>query len=147
MFGQPQPLPKDTNVLPFLWTYLIKDDRRKKARCVCNGAPFKGTVTLGPTYAGSLDQTGNRIFWAAAALQNLKVYGADVSNAFAEAPPPVAPLYITIDEPYREWWKSKGRGDIPENYVLKGTSRGRTKMGNINRYYLKRKIESASNNT
>jgi dUTP pyrophosphatase len=59
MFGQPQPLPQGANILPFLWTYLIKDDERKKAQCVCNGAPSKGTVTLGPTYAGSLDQTGN----------------------------------------------------------------------------------------
>ena len=62
MFGAPCPLPKNANVLPFLWTYLIKDDGTKKARCVCNGAPSRGTVTLGHTYAGSLDQTGARIF-------------------------------------------------------------------------------------
>ena len=55
MFGRPCPRPPNTNVLPFLWTYLIKDDGTKKARCVCNGAPSKGTITLGPTYAGSLD--------------------------------------------------------------------------------------------
>ena len=74
---------------------------------------------MGHTYAGSLDQTGARIFWAAAAVRNLKVYGADVSNAFAEAPPPVAPLYITVDKQYRDWYRSKGYGDIPEGYVLK----------------------------
>lgn len=119
MFSKPCPLPKNTNVLPFLWTYLVKDDGTKKARCVCNGAPSKGTVTLGHTYAGSLDQTGARIFWAAAALQNLKVYGADVSNAFAEAPPPIAPLYITVDKQYRDWYRNKGYGEIPEGHVLK----------------------------
>jgi dUTP pyrophosphatase len=119
MFSSPCPLPPHANVLPFLWTYLVKDDGTKKARCVCNGAPSKGTVTLGPTYAGSLDQTGSRIFWSVAAMKNLKVYGADVSNAFAEAPPPVAPLYITIDHQYRQWYKRKGKGDIPEGYVLK----------------------------
>jgi hypothetical protein len=107
MFEKPCPLPDGANVLQFLWTYMLKDDGRKKARCVCNGAPSKGTVTLGPTYAGSLDQTGARIFWAAAAQRNLKVYGADVSNAFAEAPPPVAPLYMEVDEQYRNWWNFK----------------------------------------
>jgi hypothetical protein len=24
-----------------------------------------------------------------------------------------------VDEPYREWWSSKGRGDIPNDFVLK----------------------------
>ena len=51
-----------------------------------------GTVTLGETYAASLDQTAARIFWAATALKNMIVIGADASNAFAEAPPPIAPL-------------------------------------------------------
>ena len=102
----------DANILSFLWTYLIKDDGTKKAPCVCNGAPSRGTVTLGPTYAGSLDQTGARIFWATAAMLDLRVYGADVSNAFAEATPPVAPLYITVDKQYREWYKAKGYGTI-----------------------------------
>ena len=119
MFEEPCLPPPGANILPFLWTYLVKDDGTKKARCVCNGAPSKGTITLGPTYAGSLDQTGARIFWAAAANFNMKVYGADVSNAFAEAPPPVAPLYITVDNQFRQWWKDKGRGDIPQGYALK----------------------------
>ena len=118
-FGTPQPRPLGSNCLPLLWTYLIKDDGRKKARCVCNGSPSKkGTVTFGHTYAASLDQNGSRIFWATAALRNLKVYGADVSNAFAEAPPPVAPLCVHIDHQYREWWNSKGRPPIPKGYVL-----------------------------
>jgi hypothetical protein len=119
MFSSPCPLLPHANMLPFLWMYLIKDDGTKKAKCVCNGAPSKGTVTLGPTYAGSLDQTGARVFWSVAAMRNLKVYGTDVSNAFTEAPPPVAPLYITVDHQYRQWYKRNGKGDIPEGYVLK----------------------------
>ena len=119
-FGPPQPYPKGANLLNLLWTYLIKDDGRKKARCVCNGSPkMGGTVTLGETYAASLDQTAARIFWAVSALKNMTVIGADASNAFAEAPPPVAPLFVTIDKPFREWWKSKGRPPIPPDYVLK----------------------------
>ena len=118
-FGSPCLPPPNANILPLLWTYTIKADGTKKARCVCNGAPSKkGSVTLGATYAGSLDQTGSRIFWATAALKNLKVYGADVSNAFAEAPPPKAPLYVTIDKPFADWWKSKGRPPIASGHVL-----------------------------
>ena len=52
-------------------------------------------------------------------MRNYKVYGADVRNAFAEAPPPVAPLYITVDEQYREWYRDKGYGEIPEGHVVK----------------------------
>ncbi len=118
-FGPPQPYPKGANLLNLLWTYMIKDDGRKKARCVCNGSPSMGTVTLGETYAASLDQSGSRIFWAVAALKNMIVIGADASNAFAEAPAPKAPLFVTIDKPFREWWISKGRNPIPEGYVLR----------------------------
>ena len=25
---------------------------------------------------------------------------------------------MTIDQPYREWWKAKGKGDLPKDYVL-----------------------------
>jgi len=32
--------------------------------------------------------------------------GADVSNAFAEAPPPEAPLFMYIDDNYRDWWEN-----------------------------------------
>ena len=37
--GDPETLPSNnSNVLSILWTYLIKDCGRKKARCVCNGS-------------------------------------------------------------------------------------------------------------
>ena len=56
--GEPTTLPKGANLLPLLWTYLIKDDGTRKARCVCNGSPRqRGSVTLANTYAGSLEQT------------------------------------------------------------------------------------------
>jgi hypothetical protein len=47
----------------------------------------RGTITLGHTYANSLDAASKRLFWAIVAQQGLTAYGADVSNAFAEAPP------------------------------------------------------------
>ena len=121
-FGQPQFLPNGANVLNLLWTYLIKDDGRKKARCVCNGSKkMRGSVTLAETYAAALEQNGARIFWAAVALNNFICIGADASNAFAEAPPPKAPLYVHVDPPYREWYKTKfpQKPRIPPGSVMR----------------------------
>ena len=121
-FGPPQDLPKGANVLNLLWTYLIKDDGRKKARCVCNGSKhMRGSVTLAETYAAALEQNGSRLFWAAVALNNFICIGADASNAFAEAPPPKAPLYVHIDPPYREWYRTKfpTRPEIPKGQVMR----------------------------
>ena len=85
-----------------------------------NGAPTqKGSVTLAQTYAAALEQPGARIFWATAANESMYVIGSDATNAFAEAPPPVASLYVLIDEPYRQWWtQHKGRSPIPKGMVL-----------------------------
>ena len=121
-FDDPQPLPPGANLLSLCWVYLIKTDGTKKARCVCNGSPrFRGTVTLAETYASALDQVGARVFWATAALNNYIVIGSDASNAFAEAPPPKAPLYVRIDENYKRWYKDKypERPALPDDYVLK----------------------------
>ena len=120
-FGKPQTLPQGANLLPLLWTYIIKDDGTKKARCVCNGSPkMRGSVTLAETYAGALEQSAARIFWAASAINNFITIGADASNAFAEAPAPKAPLFVKIDKPYREWYQKRYPNEppIPDDYVL-----------------------------
>ena len=120
MFSDPTPIPPDANSLPFIWTYLIKECGTKKARGVCNGSPrMKGTVTLGETYAASLDQTCAKIFWALNAAKGHIVVGADASNAFAEAPAPCAPLYMKLDSQFHTWWKSLGRAPIPDGYGVK----------------------------
>ena len=119
MFQTPVPRPKGANILNLLWAYKIKDDGTFKARCVCNGNPRrKGTVTLDHTYAACLEQPGARIFWALAAVEGLIVVGADASNAFAEAPAPKAPLFVEVDDQYREWWMKQGNKPIPRGHVL-----------------------------
>ena len=119
MFGQPIPRPKEGNILHLLWAYKIKDDARLKARCVCNGnVKQKGTVTLDHTFAACLEQTGARLFYGVAAIKGLTIVGADASNAFAEAPAPKAPMFVYVDEAYREWWLERGGDPIPPNYVL-----------------------------
>ena len=105
MFGKPQPIPSGANRLPFIWPYVINDDdkKTKKARATCNGAlHMKGTVTMGHTYADSLDHTASRIFWSISAAKGHIVFGANASNVFVEAPPPKAPLYMIVDQQYRD---------------------------------------------
>jgi hypothetical protein len=90
MFGSPQLVNEDTAVFHLVWTYDIKAlDGRKKARCICDGSPRAGqSRILDKTYANCVDQTSSCMFYAIAAAENLLIYGANVSNAFAEAPPP-----------------------------------------------------------
>ena len=97
--------------LPFVWTYLYKDNGIKiiqKARGTCNGGKRYGkAVTLAHTYASCVEQPASRLYYALAAMEGMTVIGADASNAFAEAPPPVSPLYMLIDDQFRNWWTKK----------------------------------------
>jgi hypothetical protein len=106
MFGAPQERPTGVNVHHMMWRYLIKHDGRKKARMVCDRSPRQGAITLGHTYANSVDAASECLFWVIIAQKGLVAYGADVSNAFAEAPAPAAPLYMLIDDAYRDWWEN-----------------------------------------
>jgi hypothetical protein len=66
-----------------------------------------------------MDQASAWMFYAIAAAETLLVYGADVSNAFAEAPPPKQGFYIRPDRAFNEWWiKHKNRPPIPHGHVI-----------------------------
>ena len=108
MFGQPVPRAEDMSVFHLGWTYAIKAlDARKKARWACDGSLRSGQAKiLDETYANCVDQTSSRLFYAVSAAENLLIYGADVSNAFAEAPPPKQGFYIHSDRAFREWWSN-----------------------------------------
>jgi hypothetical protein len=116
MFSNPLPLPRNSNALRMLWHFNLKACGTKKSRMVCNGSPHQqGTVTIGHTYANALDAASERLFWASVANEGLIAIGADVSNAFAEAPAPKAPLFLYIDDTFRDWWvKHLCREPIPE---------------------------------
>ena len=96
MFGDLVLVSSNYAVFNLVWTYVIKEvDGRKKARCTCDGSTRGGQVrVLDHTYANSPDQTCTRILYALAAAENLVIYGANVSNAFAEAPPPQQGFYL-----------------------------------------------------
>ena len=57
------------------------------------------------TYVAALDRSGARTFWDITALHNYTASRADATNAFAEAPSPTAPLYVTIDKQYKRCWE------------------------------------------
>jgi hypothetical protein len=69
MFGDPVKVDKADTMFFLVWTYSIKTlDRRKKARCVCDGSSRSGTVkVLDETYANCVDQTSSRLFYAISA--------------------------------------------------------------------------------
>jgi hypothetical protein len=106
MFGTPVQLEEDMSVFHSVWTYAIKAlDSRRKARWACDASPRSGQAKiLDETYANCVDQTSSRLFYAITAAENLLIYGADVSNAFAEAPPPKQGFYIHPDRAFTEWY-------------------------------------------
>ena len=104
MFSEPMQLPANSAASFMLWTYHWKLCGTKKARMVLDGARNRHLTTFGHTYANSLDAPSERLFWALVAKLGLIAIGADVSNAFAEAPPPHAPCYMFIDDTFRDWW-------------------------------------------
>jgi hypothetical protein len=121
MFGPPVKWQDDMVVFHSVWTYAIKAvDSRKKTRWACDGSSWSGQEKiLDETYANCVDQTSSRIFYAIAAAENLLVYGADVSNAFAEAPPPKQGFYIHPDRAFQKWWTiHKQRPPIPDGAVI-----------------------------
>jgi hypothetical protein len=74
---------------------------------------------LDKTYANCVDQTSSQLFYAIAAVENMLIFGADVSNAFAEAPPLKQGFDIHPDRAFHELWvKHKKRPPIPPNHVI-----------------------------
>jgi hypothetical protein len=121
MFGDPVRLANKDTTFRLVWTYREKVlDKRKKARCACDGSPQAGQARiLGPTYAGCIDHTTSRMFYALAAAEGMQIFGADVTNAFGDAPPPAQGMHILPDKAFNEWWTScKGRDQIPAGYVV-----------------------------
>jgi len=123
MFDIPERRQRHMNVWKLLWTYLQKPppDNRLKARCVVNGSKHaRKAAQVGHTFANSLGQDSERLFWALAAKLGMLVIGADVSNAFAEAPTTDSELYIQPDDIFRDWWVNhKKREPIPAGWVIR----------------------------
>ncbi len=121
MFGKPVIAENNLAIFHLIWMYVVKElDSRKKARCVYNGSSCSGQVrVLDHTYANCVDRVGSQIFYAISAAENMLVYGADVSNAFAKAPPPKQGFFIYPDRAFHDWWvNKKGKTPIPNGHVI-----------------------------
>jgi hypothetical protein len=105
MFGTPVLVDSAAAVFHSVWRYVIKAvDGRKKAHWACDGSPCSNQAKiLDETYANCVDQTSLQLFYTIAAVKNLLIFGAVVSNAFGEAPPPKQGFYIYLDRAFHEW--------------------------------------------
>jgi hypothetical protein len=52
------------------------------------------------THANCIDHTASQLFYGISVAENLLIYGADIGNAFAEAPPPKQGFYILPDKAF-----------------------------------------------
>ncbi len=121
MFGKPVIAEDDSAIFHLVWTYVVKElNGQKKACCICNGSSCSGQVrVLDHTYANCIDRTGSQIFYAISTAKNMLVYGADISNAFAKAPPPKQGFFIYPDRAFHNWWVyKKGKTPIPDSHVI-----------------------------
>ena len=77
------------------------------------------TAKSAETYAACVEQPIHRFTWAITAGLNHIALGCDVSNAFAEAPPPKDHFYMEVDDQFYEWWVYHlKRPPIPKGYVI-----------------------------
>jgi hypothetical protein len=121
MFGSPVMVDSEVAVFHSVWTYAIKElDGQKKARWTCDVSMRLGQAQiLDETYANCVNQTSSCLFYAIAEVENLLIFGACVSNAFAEAPAPKQGLYIYSDKAFHDWWvKHKLRPPILSGHVI-----------------------------
>jgi hypothetical protein len=121
MFGDPVLADDESAIFYLIWAYVIKElDERKKACCVCDRSSCSRQVqVLDHTYANCMDRTGSWIFYAISAAENMLVYRTEVSNAFAEAPPPKQGFFIYPDRAFHNWWvNKKGKPPIPDGHVI-----------------------------
>ncbi len=66
-----------------------------------------------------MDQTSAQLFYAVAATKNRLIFGANVTNAFAEAPLPKQPFFIQPDKAFHKWWvKHLKRDPIPQEHII-----------------------------
>ncbi len=98
---------KDNAVFHLVWTYNIKAlDGCKKARCICDGSSCSGLVEiLDKVYANCVDQTSSRLFYAISAAKNMLIFGSNVCNAFAKAPPPKQGFFTPPNWAFNKWWE------------------------------------------
>jgi hypothetical protein len=70
------------------------------------------------TCSSCVEQPVQRLFFALAAANDMKVYGGDAQDALAHSPPPATPTCIIIDDAYADWYKARYGVDVDRHLVL-----------------------------
>ena len=119
LYGQPTKLPIGADVIDPVWTYYIKPDGRYKARQTGDGSRIlhksKKKLLL---YSNTLNHTSFRILTSAAVNKGYNQYSADVTNAYAHAPPPSTKTYLQPDEAIRYFYQKEYGIEIKDDKVL-----------------------------
>jgi Reverse transcriptase (RNA-dependent DNA polymerase) len=120
MYGPPVDLPKGAVLLRQHWTYIFKSDGTRKARNCCDGSARAAPALHGAakTYASCIEQPCMRLFFGLCALNDMVIYGADATNAFANSPPPSVPTYVNIDDAYWDWYLDRHKVKLDRSKVL-----------------------------
>ena len=89
VFGEPVQMEQWMILLPWVWTYLYKEDPitvidEARARKTCNGGPRYGEV--------------HQLTWTISTALNLYCKGYHIENSSAEAPAPVNPFFMYLDD-------------------------------------------------
>jgi hypothetical protein len=120
-FGAPTPVDKYNGVFHLVRTYNIKTlDGHKKAHCVCDCSSQSGLVKIiKEIYANCINQTSSRLFYAVLAAKNLLIFGFNVCNTFAKAPPPKQGFFIRPGRAFNEWWENHmNKPPIPPGHMI-----------------------------
>jgi len=78
-----QPVPEGYQKIPLLWTFAVKFDGRRRARCVAGGHLTPDLEV--DMYSGVVDLDIVRLAFIAAKLMNLQVVTADIGSAYIQA--------------------------------------------------------------
>ena len=73
---------------------------------------------IASTYSSCVEQPVQHMFFALSAYLGYRVYGSDDTDAYAHSPPPKHPTFVSIDDAFADWYKSRFGKEIDRSLVL-----------------------------
>ena len=100
MHGTPINRPKDAIVLRPHWKYYIKRCGTRQARKCCDVSKMAAPMlhALASTYSSCVEHPIQRLFFAIAVDQNLRIYEGDAKDAYTHSPGPEIPTFASADD-------------------------------------------------
>ena len=125
MYGPPQHLPKDIKyvLLRPHWQHHVKRCGTRRSRQCVDGSKRSAPLlhALANSYSSCVSQPVQRLFIALSALLNHRCFGAELCDAYAHSFQTFSlPTFVSIDDPYTEWYKARHGIDLDRTMVLPG---------------------------